>query len=251
MTRRRIIVYAVLGCIVYAIALIATAPASWISHTVDRASSHRVALRAPAGSIWAGSGRLYAIERSGPPLELGELRWRAAWYRIFTGKLATDLRFGDASRSMHIEASPFGVTIRGLDIALPGRVLASFAPGLGAMGPQGTLRIRSESLSLAADSVLGLAEVEWRQIRLTRAPELDLGSHVARLRGGGSNVDIELGTLEGPLQLSGKGNWDRSAGLTMAGAAEHGAQPSPALSGFLRTVCPEYRNNRCAFRFKL
>jgi hypothetical protein len=113
------------------------------------------------------------------------------------------------------------------------------------------LRIRSESLQLDADSILGLAEIEWRQVRLSRAPGLDLGSHVARLRGGGSKVDIELGTLEGPLRLTGRGTWDRSAGLTMAGAAEHGAQPAAELGAFLKAVCPEYQNNRCGFRFRL
>lgn len=251
MTRRRILLYCVVGFVAYAAALVATFPATWISRAVERASAQKLQLRAPAGSLWAGSGRLYASVRSGPPLELGELRWKTAWTGIFTGKLATDVAFGNASRPAHVELAPSGMTLKGLDISLPARALASFAPGLDAMGPQGVLRMRTENLQVAADSILGLAEVEWRQVRLSRAPGLDLGSHVARLRGGGSKVDIELGTLEGPLQLSGKGSWDRSAGLTMAGAAEHGAQPAAALSGFLKAVCPEYRNSRCAFRFRL
>jgi hypothetical protein len=94
--------------------------------------------------------------------------------------------------------------------------------------------------------VLGLAEVEWRSIRLARAHGLDLGSHVARLRGGGSKVDIELGTLEGPLQLRGGGTWTRGSGLVLAGSAEPRA---PAVVPFLKTVCAEYRDSRCLFRY--
>jgi hypothetical protein len=111
--------------------------------------------------------------------------------------------------------------------------------------------VRSESLRLDDDSILGVAEIEWRQVRFSRAPGLDLGSHVAKLRGAGGRVDIELATLDGPLRLSGSGIWDLKAGLKGAGSAEHGAQVSPELPPFLRAVCPEYRNNRCGFRFAL
>jgi len=250
-TRQRIALYCAVGVLAYVVALGATLPASWVSRAVERASAHRLLLRAPEGTVWAGGARLYAKERSGPPLELGELRWRTAWTGLLAGKLATDVAFGGAGRAMHVELSPFGVTIQGLDVSLPGKALASFVPALETVGPEGVLRVRSDSLRLDADSILGLAQVEWRQVRMSRAPGLDLGSHVARLRGGGSKVDIELGTLEGPLMLNGAGTWDPKTGLRMAGSAEHGPQASPALAQFLNAVCTEYRNNRCAFRFAL
>jgi len=110
---------------------------------------------------------------------------------------------------VHVELSLAGLSLQGLDLTLPGRVLASFVPGLETLGPGGELRVRSESLRVDDDSILGVAEIEWRQVRLSRAPGLDLGSHVAKLRGAGSRVDIELATLEGPLRLSGKGSWNR------------------------------------------
>jgi general secretion pathway protein N len=199
--------------------------------------------------LWNGRARVYARERSGPPLLLGELRWKTAWTGIFAGKLTTDVNFGEGERPVHLELSPFGVTVHGLDVALPARALSTFVPGLETVGPEGVLRLRSDNLRVEDDSILGLADVEWRQVRLSRAPGLDLGSHVARLRGGGSKVDIELGTLEGPLRLSGSGTWDPKTGLKGAGSVEHGAQVSPELIPFLRAVCPEYRNNRCEFRF--
>ena len=251
MTRGRIALYCAVGALAYLAALVATLPASWISRAVERASSERLLVRAPEGTVWAGRARLYAKERSGPPLELGELRWKTAWTGLLTGKLATDVSFGRAERAMHVELSPFGLTVQGLDVSLPGKALASFVPALETVGPQGMLRVRSDSLRLDSASILGLAEIEWRQVRLSRAPGLDLGSHVARLRGGGSKVDIELGTLEGALTLNGKGTWDPQAGLKMAGSAEHGPQAPPALAQFLKAVCTEYRDNRCGFRFAL
>ena len=250
MISRRIAVYCAVGGVIYLAALIAIAPAPWVARAIERASAQKLQLRAPAGSLWSGSGRLYAMPRSGAPIELGELRWKTAWPVVFTGKLAADVSLGDGTRSTHVEVSPFGTTIRGLDVALPANVLASLVPGLDAVGPQGTLRIRSESQRIDTGSILGQAEIEWRQVRLARAPGLDLGSHVVKLRGGGRKVDIELATLSGPLRLSGSGTWTPDAGLSLSGAAEHDVQPTPALATFLAGVCASYSQNRCRFQIK-
>lgn len=251
MSSRRIAAYCVVGGVIYLVALIATVPAAWVARAVERASTQKLQLRAPAGSLWSGSGRMYAMPRSGPPIDLGELRWKTAWSALLTGKLTADASLGDSTRSTHVEVSPAGTTVRNLDVTLPASVLASLVPGLDTVGPQGTLRIRSESQRLEAGSVLGLAEIEWRQVRLSRAPGLDLGSHVARLRGGGRKVDIELATLGGPLRLSGSGTWTPETGLTLSGMAEHDAQPTPALATFLAGVCGSYSQNRCRFQIKL
>jgi general secretion pathway protein N len=248
-TRPRLLVYCAVGALAYLVALAATFPATWIARALERTSADKLLVRAPEGTLWTGRARVYARERSGPPLALGELRWKTAWSGIFAGKLATDVTFGDAGQPVHLELSPFGVTLQGLDVVLPARVLSTFVPGLETIGPEGLLRLRSDSLRVEDDSILGLAEIEWRAVRFSRTPALDLGSHVARLRGGGSKVNIDLGTLEGSLRLSGSGTWDLKTGLKGAGSAEHGAQVSPELIPFLRAVCPEYRNNSCTFRF--
>jgi hypothetical protein len=248
-TRRRVALYCAVGAVAYLAALLAMFPASWVSDALERASGHRLLLRAPEGTLWSGRARVYARDRSGPPLELGELRWKTAWRALLAAKLASDLAFRDAAQSMHVELSPAGLSVHGLDLALPGGVLASFVPGLDTFGPGGELRVRSDNLRIDGDSVFGAAEVQWRQVRMSRAPGLDLGSHVARLRGAGSRVDIDLGTLEGSLRLNGSGSWSRETGLKMTGSGEHPAQAPAELPQLLRGVCPEYRNNRCGFRF--
>jgi general secretion pathway protein N len=250
-TRGRMVLYCAVGAIAYLIALAATVPATWISHAIERASSERLLVRSPVGTVWAGSARVYARERTGPPLELGELRWTTKWTALFTGKLVTDVALGSAARPVHLELSPFGLSLQGMDVTLPAQVLGSFAPGLETFGPEGVLRVRSGGLRVENGSFLGQAEVEWRQVRFARAPGLRLGSHVARVRGSGNKVDIELGTLEGPLRLSGTGTWDPKSGLRIAGAVEHSAQGPPELVRFLQAVCTGYRNNQCVFRMAL
>lgn len=249
MTPRRIAIYLAFGLAIYAAMLIATIPASWASRAVERMSGLKLQLREPTGSLWAGSGRLYAIQRSGPLLELGVLRWRTSWSAILAAKLAIDLTLGNGPSAVQVELSPSGTTLRGLKLALPGRIVAALSPALEGLGPEGLLRLRSDDLRFDGSSILGLAELEWRQVQLARAPGLDLGSHLARLRGGGGKVDIELATIDGPLRLSGSGTWTRDAGLALSGAAEHDAQNS-ALAAFLTGVCTEYKDHRCRFRVR-
>ena len=248
MIARRTGLYIATGCLTYVAALIATFPAPWFSHVIEGISGQTLALRDPAGTAWSGSGRLFVRQRSGEMLDLGVLHWDSSLSATLAGKLAADLRLGESATAVHLELSPASTTVRGLHLELPGQVLANIAPGLEALGPQGKILIRSDSLRFDANSILGLADVEWRPARLARAQGLDLGSHVARLRGGGRKIDIELASIEGPLRLSGGGTWASDSGLIVSGAIEHGEDRSGMMTPFLQGVCSEYRPGRCAFR---
>jgi general secretion pathway protein N len=241
---RRLLLLLVVGALVYAAVLVASFPAPWVSHMVEMASQRKLVLRDPAGTAWQGSGRLYARQRSGALVDLGAVRWTASPATLLAGKLGGELTLAD--KTMQVEASPSSVTVRRLDVQFPGALLAGFAPELAAVGADGVVRVRSDSLRVESDSLLGLAEIEWRGLRLARAQDLDLGSHVARLRGGGAKVDVELASLEGPLKLTGGGTWTRSAGLVVSGSAEARAA---SVAPFLRSVCAEYRDSRCNFRY--
>lgn len=225
----------IFGCVTYLAALAALAPASLATHGFSFLLNKKIEVREPRGSAWAGSARLYA-RRGAELMDLGELSWR--------------VRFADVALSGAAHASigvrPWGVAIRGLDATLPAAALALLDPALQALGPQGTVRIRSERLRIDAGSVLGLAEVEWRDARLERARGLALGSHVARLRGAGARVDIELASLAGPLQIEGGGNWAAGGAFRISGSAHAANAP---LVEFLRGVCAEQRGPRCFFRY--
>ncbi len=240
--------YVATGCLIYLGALIATTPAPWVSRAVEHLSGRAFLLRDPVGTAWAGSGRLYAQQRTGELVELGLLRWNTLPSGIIAGKLATEVALGESA--MKLELSPASATIRAMNVELPGRLLSIVAPGLEALGPQGKVRIRSDNLRFDANSALGLVDLEWRPVQLERARGLTLGSHVAHLRGGGRKIDIELGTLDGPLRLSGSGTWTAEAGLNISGALEHEVDRSGETASFLQGVCSEYRAGRCAFRFK-
>jgi hypothetical protein len=235
------------GALAYFAVLVATVPAPWVAYLAERLSGRVLELREPAGTAWGGSGHLYLRRRSGDLLDLGALQWRAS----ISGFLAADLalRFANTAKPTHLELAPGGATIRDLNVELPAKVLERVAPGLETFGPEGRLLIRSDSLRVSRDSVLGLAELEWRSVRLARAQGLDFGTQVARLRGGGGKLGIEFGTLGGSVRLSGGGSWSRDTGLIISGVLEHGQDRTATMAPFLRSACSEYRDGRCAFRF--
>ena len=248
MNAGRIAAYVATASVAYAAALIATFPAPWFAHAIGRISEQTLLLRNPAGTTWSGSGHLFVRQRSGEMLDLGMLRWDSSLLETLAGKLVADLTLGESAKAVRLELSPASTTVRGLNLELPGRILENVAPGLGALGPQGKILIRSENLRFDSSSILGLADVEWRPVQLARAQGLELGSHVARLRGGGRKIDIEFGTIEGPLRLSGGGTWARDSGLVVSGAIVHGEDRLGTMTPFLQGICNEYRPGHCTFR---
>lgn len=250
MTRRRLALYIAFGALAFAATLVATAPAALVAQAVTRVSDDRLQLRAPEGSLWSGSARLYGRAGAGQLLDLGALRWRTSWAEVLRARLSVSLTLGDGRKPMLVQASPSGITLRDLDVSVPAPILTGFVPTLASLGPQGTLRLHSADIRLEAGSTLGLADVEWREVRLARMPGIALGSHRARLRGGGREVGIELETIEGPLRLTGSGAWSRESGFSLTGTAEHDPRESGTLAEILKGACTSYRDNRCSFRFR-
>lgn len=250
MSARRLLLYAAWGGLVYALALVAMLPAAWLSQKIERLSGQRLELRDASGSAWAGSGRLYARAGAGALTDLGAVRWTSVPAALLRGKLGADMTLNDAPKPIRIELGPGSIAVRDLALAVPGELVAALAPPLQVFGPQGRLTIQSDNLRIEGETVLGLAKVEWRDIRLARSSGLDLGSQVARLRGAGNRVDIELGTLGGPLRVAGAGSWSPRGGLALSGTAEPRPDAAAALVPFLRGVCPEFRAGRCIFQIK-
>lgn len=250
MTARQLAFCLVWGGFAYLLALLALSPAAALSEVIERLSARRLELREPSGSAWSGSGRLYARSRAGGFMDLGAVRWRSSPAALLRGRLAADMTLGEAAKPIRVELGFGGIALKDLALEVPGKVLGTVAPPLEVLGPEGLLKVQSDNLRIEGDSVLGLATVEWRDIRLARASGIELGSHVARLRGAGSRVDIELGTLGGPLRVAGSGTWSAAGGLAVSGTAEPRPEAAASLVPFLRGVCPEFRDGRCVFQIK-
>ena len=169
MSGRRLALYLVFGSLAYVFAMLALAPAAWLSQSIERASQQRLELRDPTGSAWAGSGRLFARTRAGEFLDLGSVRWTSSPAALLRGKLGAAMTVNEGPKPIRVELSPGSVSVKDLALEVPGKALGALAPPLEILGPGGRAPIQSADLLAACESVLGLATVGSPHIPLAPA----------------------------------------------------------------------------------
>ena len=220
MTRLAVVSGATLGALA---ALVAFAPAAWLADSLATATEQRLLLADARGTVWQGSavavltGGAGSRDASALP---GRLAWRVG---LAAGHIELTLRQdcclnGDLRLAIAPGLGRLKVTLPAAE-GVRGQWPASWLTGLGT--PWNTLQLggwlRLSSPGGAAETVQGRwrfdgsAEVRLDAInsRLSTLPQL--GSYdlaVAAAPGAASGeANITLSTTEGPLQLSGSGQW--------------------------------------------
>lgn len=239
------------------LALLVKAPASWLAAAVASATQQRVLLADARGSVWSGSAVLVL---SGGPSSRdasalpGRLRWTLGLSRDQRTRPELRLRhaccIGDQLR-LQIEPG-FGR----LRVFLPpGRAEvvhwpASWLAGLGApfntVRLDGTLRLVGDGFSVETVAgrwrVGGQAELELLALSSALAPLPSLGSFRLTVNGGdasgggaGDGARLTLDTQQGPLRLSGNGQWVGSK-LRFRGEARAEPGSEPMLNNLLNLL---------------
>lgn len=202
------------------------APARWAAWAAVQASEGRVVLGDASGTVWAGQARVTLTGGPGSRDALtlpGQLQWRVGWEAMAA---RVTLR--------HTEVMPAPVALKfqprwdGWSLALlsepssqtkvllqwPATWLSALGTPWNTLQPSGQLRLTSPGLSLQwaqgrlkldGSMVLEAADMASRLSTLPR-----LGSYRAVINGSGTAVEtatLQLSTLDGPLQLSGMGQW--------------------------------------------
>lgn len=196
--------------------LVLTAPARWLTQAVMQASGGRVQLNDPADSLWNGSAKLVLTGGAGSQDVTalpGRVHWRLrpGWSGVrvaltadcctATGpiELAIRPRWGGAS-----------VTVADSQSQWPAAVLTGLGTPWNTVQPQGELSLATRGLALETVAgrltVLGAADVTLRQVSSRLSTLQPLGSYQLQVNGGDA-VSLQLSTLEGALQLSGRGQW--------------------------------------------
>lgn len=225
------------------------APARWLASGLDSATSGRLQLHSPAGTLWSGSaqlalgsgdagtaatalpGRVHWTLR--PGLGSAELtltapccltrawRWSAAWSGAGMQLTADDLPAGSPAR-------------------WPGSLLAGLGTPWNTLQLQGTLALTSNALQLqwsrAGWSSSGALQLDALDVstRLSSLPSV--GSYrLAWSSQGMSMPTLELSTLQGSLQLQGRGQWSGGR-LQFQGEATASAAQEAALSNLLNIM---------------
>lgn len=197
------------------LALVLLAPARWLAFAAAHFSKQHVLLDQPRGSLWIGSARLLlsagadSHDRMALP---GRIQWkiRPAGARLTVQIMASCCM--DAPLDMHWQPRLDGFQLQVSDHVShwPADLLTGLGTPWNTLALEGRLQLQTHDLTLSGQplqlSADSRVELQARDMSSRLSTLRPLGSWQLQLQGGPS-LRLQLETLDGPLLLSGQGQW--------------------------------------------
>lgn len=201
------------------LAALVWAPARWLAWGVAQASQGQVQWLNPRGTVWQGSAQLMLSGGAGsrqPQALPGRLHWTLTpgW---------TGLRLGWRADCCMTQASRVQVNLGWNTLQLqasdhrsnwPAALLTGLGAPWNTLQAEGQLQLRTEALKLhwaqGRLQMHGLLELNLQEMSSQLSPVKPMGSYRVALTGtpeGTPTPGLELSTLQGPLLMSGQGQW--------------------------------------------
>lgn len=226
------------------LALVAFAPARWLAALVQQASGERVKLLSPRGGLWQGSAQLVLSGGAGSRDAMalpGQVMWRIrpAWNGV-TVKVAADCCTRQALQLRAVVAGWSSVRLLLSDgqSQWPAGLLAGLGTPWNTVQAQGQLAASTQGFyaewTQGRLSLAGRVQLDATQISSRLSTLQPMGSYRLTLLGGPS-ATLQLETLEGSLQLTGKGQWVGQR-LRFDGSASAAPESVEALSNLLNII---------------
>jgi general secretion pathway protein N len=231
------------GSSVFAAALIAAlilmAPATLIDARLARASDGRLRLAEADGSLWSGAGWIEIRDAQGRAGVAKRIAWRVLPQSLLRGRLVAEVELDQALKPFPVTLSLSGIEILEAGITLPAAALGLGMPKLAPFRLTGEVLLKIPRLSLERGRMDGDATLQWRAAGSALTPVSPLGDYEVRFKAAGPAMQLALSTLEGPLQLDGKGAWSNGSAPSFFATARVPAQLQEQLSPLFRLVAIE------------
>jgi hypothetical protein len=246
----RWVALAVAGLLLYAFLLVVFMPAEYLARAVN-ALNNNVALQRPSGSIWEGSAVL--VGKRGAEKRLGQIRWKIHPWRVFTGAFVADVDFsgnGIEGRGT-FEARPQRYILQKVTASAPAPMLSQFYPPASLAGLSGRLQLSAETLEIEQNEIHGDAELVWSDAASRLLPVEKIGTYRLQLTGEGKRIALAVSTVQGVLQIAGKGEWRLfDDGMMRLNGSVSPNSPLPALEPMLSAIGPAQMGGARAFNFE-
>jgi len=229
----------VLGLGAYAFALFTTAPAGLIDAGLRQASGGALRLAEAHGTLWSGTGQ---IELRDPMRRTGvakSVAWQVQFAYLLRGQLRCEVGLDHAAKRFPVTLSLAGIEVADADIDLPAAALGLGVPKLAPLGLSGDLLLHVARLSFARSAIHGNATLQWRAAGSAFSRVSPLGNYEMRLEGDGAALRASLRTLQGPLQLDGKGTWTSGGNPAFLGTARIAPEQRQQLAPLMRMIAVE------------
>jgi general secretion pathway protein N len=241
---RHAVIGGVLGLV---LAMLIWAPARWLAWGVAQASQGQVQWLDARGTVWAGSTQLLLSGGAGSrdPLALpGRVRWTLtpAWTGLRLGWQADCCMAQAAHLQVRLGASTLNLQVSDHPSHWPAALLTGLGAPWNTLQPEGQLQLRTEGLQLhwaqGRLQMRGLIDLNLQNLSSRLSPIKPLGSYRIALTGtpeGTPTPGLQLNTIQGPLRLSGQGQWvGQRLRFTGEASAEEGSEA--ALSNLLNII---------------
>jgi general secretion pathway protein N len=224
---------------VFAAALIVLAPATLIDARLEGASGGRLRIAEARGSLWSGAGWIEIRDAEGRAGVARRLAWRVLPWSLLRGRLVAEIDLDQAAKPFPVTLSLSGLEIADAGINLPAAALGLGMPRLAPFRLTGDVRVNIPHLSVERGRVDGDATLQWRAAGSALTPISPLGAYEVRFKAAGAVMQANLRTLEGPLQLEGKGTWSNGDAPSFLATARVPAQHQEHLSPLFRLIALE------------
>jgi general secretion pathway protein N len=235
------------GVLGLVLAMLIWAPARWLAWGVAQASQGQVQWLDARGTVWAGSTQLLLSGGAGSrdPLALpGRVRWTLtpAWTGLRLGWQADCCMAQAAHLQVRLGASTLNLQVSDHPSHWPAALLTGLGAPWNTLQPEGQLQLRTEGLQLhwaqGRLQMRGLIDLNLQNLSSRLSPIKPLGSYRIALTGtpeGTPTPGLQLNTIQGPLRLSGQGQWvGQRLRFTGEASAEEGSEA--ALSNLLNII---------------
>jgi general secretion pathway protein N len=227
------------GLGVYALGILATAPATLIDASLRQASDGRIRLAEAHGTVWSGRGQIELLDPKRRAGIAKPVAWRLRPASLLSGKLHYEVSLGHSGGPFPATISFSRIGVTNANIELPAAVLGLVEPQLASLELAGDVLVRIARLSLARGAMEGSGTLQWRGAGSALAPVSPLGDYELRFKGDGAAVRASLRTLKGPLQVDGEGTWTGGHHLKFRGTARIPTQHRQKLAPLLRLIAVE------------
>ena len=231
--------WAAVGLGVYAIALLASTPASLLDAKLAHDSKGRIRLADAAGTIWSGSGQIEVRDAAGQSGIAKNLLWRVLPESFWRGRLLCDVELDRSSNRFPVSLSISRVEIGNLETSLPASALGLGIAKLAPLRLTGDVAVRVASMAIERGNMIGSLTLQWRDAGSILTPIAPLGTYELRLDGDGKTVHANLRTIQGPLDLDGKGTWAPGTSPAFLATARVPVEHQQQLGPLLRLIAVE------------
>lgn len=229
------------------LALLVWAPAQWLAWGIHQTSHGQMQWRNARGTVWSGSAQLVLTggvnSRDAQALP-GRLHWTLSprWTGLDIHWQADCCMANNARMQVQAGASTWRVQVSDHTAQWPAALLTGLGAPWNTLQANGQLLTRTQGLQLhwaqGRMQMQGLAELQLQNLSTRLSPIQPIGSYLLKLGGtaeGTPTPSVQLSTLQGPLLLTGEGQWV-GARLRFKGEASAQAGQEPALNNLLNIL---------------